>query len=166
MDPLLDEKFLLALSRVVPEYLEKNLKIEAKREAFGPSKNEGLCYENASKVEFIGDVKGHLYMCMDGYTKLKLLPKIAESFMVDPTSRTNAPSILLEFANQFSGHLLREMQTDHYSLDLLTPENLNNKLVPIDLNLFREYILIFFLKDPKEKSYLGRMYFILLLQKY
>lgn len=166
IDPLLDEKFILTISQIFPEFLEKNLGVQAVREAFGPSKNEGLCYENCTSVEFQGEAKGRLFLAMDGYTKLKLLPKIARSFHIDPTIRSHAASIMLEFANQICAELISEMKLGRFQIDILPPENLNNKLFPIDLENLRQYILIYFLKDEDAKEYLGRIYLILLMQKY
>ncbi|TGN18909.1 chemotaxis protein CheX [Leptospira idonii] len=166
MDPLLDEKFILTISQVLPEHLQKVLQVQADREAYGPSKNEGLCFENCTCVEFAGDLNGKVYLALDGYTKLKLLPKIAKSFQIDPTSRAHSSSIMMEFANQISGKLISEMQLGRFEMDILPPENLNHKLVPISLEKYRQYILIFFLKDRREEEYLGRLYCILLLEKY
>lgn len=166
MDPLLDEKFILSISQIFPEFFSSVLGVRAVREAFGPSKNEGLCYETCTMVEFEGDVNGQLYLSMDGYTKLKLLPKIARSFHIDPTTRSHAPSIILEFANQVCAELIGEMKLGRFSIDIKPPENLNHKLVAFDLEKNREYILIYFLKDEEAKAYLGRIYLTLLLQKY
>jgi CheY-specific phosphatase CheX len=166
MDPLLDEKFILSISQVLPDHFQNTLQIQAEREAYGPSKNEGLCYENCTCVEFLGDLNGKLYLGLDGYTKLKLLPKIAHSFQIDPTSRAHSGSIMMEFANQVSGHLVSEMRLGRYKIDILPPDNLNNKLVPVSLERYRQYILIFFLKDRREEEYLGRLYTILLLEKF
>ncbi|EPG67114.1 chemotaxis protein CheX [Leptospira wolffii] len=166
LDPLLDEKFILTISQIFPEFLEKNLHIQAVREAFGPSKNEGLCYENCTSVEFQGEATGRLFLGMDGYTKLKLLPKIARSFHIDPTIRSHAASIMLEFANQICAELITEMKLGRFQMDILPPENLNNKLVPVDLEQYRQYILIYFLKDKDAREYLGRVYLILLMKKY
>lgn len=166
IDPLLDEKFILTISQIFPEYLDKTLNVSAIREAFGPSKNEGLCYENCTMVEFHGEVDGKLFFAMDGYTKLKLLPMIARSFHIDPTVRADAPSILMEFANQICGALISEMRLGRFETELFPPESLNHKLVPVDLETYRQYILIYFLKDPKEKQYLGRIYLVLLMKKF
>ncbi|PJZ65751.1 chemotaxis protein CheX [Leptospira wolffii] len=166
LDPLLDEKFILTISQIFPEFLEKNLHIQAVREAFGPSKNEGLCYENCTSVEFQGEATGRLFLGMDGYTKLKLLPKIARSFHIDPTIRSHAASIMLEFANQICAELITEMKLGRFQMDILPPENLNNKLVSVDLEQYRQYILIYFLKDKDAREYLGRVYLILLMKKY
>jgi len=166
MDPLLDEKFILSISQVLPDHFQKTLQIQAEREAYGPSKNEGLCYENCTCVEFLGDLNGKIYLGLDGYTKLKLLPKIAQSFQIDPTSRAHSGSIMMEFANQVSGHLVSEMRLGRYQIDILPPDNLNNKLIPVSLERYRQYILIFFLKDRREEEYLGRLYTILLLEKF
>jgi hypothetical protein len=166
MDPLLDEKFILIVSQIIPEQFQKTLQIQAEREAYGPSKNEGLCFENCTCVKFAGDLNGKIYLGLDGFTKLKLLPKIANTFQIDPTSKAHSASIMMEFANQISGHLISEMRLGRYQIDILTPENLNNKLVPISLENYRQYILIFFLKDRREEEYLGRLYCVLLLEKF
>ncbi|EQA38032.1 chemotaxis phosphatase CheX [Leptospira inadai serovar Lyme str. 10] len=166
LDPLLDEKFILTISQIFPEFLDKNLGVHAAREAFGPSKNEGFCYENCTSVEFKGEAEGRLFLAMDGYTKLKLLPKIARSFHIDPTIRSHAASIMLEFANQICAELISEMKLGRFKIDILPPENLNHKLVPVDLEHYRQYILIYFLKDESAKQYLGRIYLILLMKKY
>jgi CheY-specific phosphatase CheX len=166
MDPLLDEKFILTISAVLPEYFQKSLVITAEREAYGPSKNEGLCYENCTSVNFVGDINGTMYLAMDGYTKLKLLPKIAKSFQIDPTSQAHSASIMMEFANQIAGKLISEMKLGRYKIDILSPENLNHKIVPISKELYRQYILIFNLKDRRGEQYLGRLYLVLLLEKF
>ncbi|QYY59409.1 chemotaxis protein CheX [Leptospira interrogans] len=166
IDPLLDEKFILTISQIFPEYLDKTLNVTAIREAFGPSKNEGLCYENCTMVEFKGEIEGKLFLAMDGYTKLKLLPMVAKSFHIDPTVRADAPSILMEFANQICGLLITEIKLGRFKTDLLPPEMLNHKLIPVNLETYRQYILIYFLKDLKAKQYLGRVYLILLMKKF
>jgi hypothetical protein len=166
MDPLLDEKFILSISQVLPEHFQKTLQIQAEREAYGPSKNEGLCFESCTCVDFFGELNGKLYLGLDGYTKLLLLPKIAHAFQIDPTSRAHSSSIMMEFANQICGHLISEMRLGRFEIDIRPPENLNNKLIPVSLELYRQYILIFFLKERRDEEYLGRLYTILLLEKY
>lgn len=166
MDPLLDEKFILTISQVFPSYIREAIQIEATREAYGPSKNEGLCYENTTRVDFRGDVNGSMFLCMDGYTKLKLLPRIAKSYGVDPTTRAHSGSIVLEFANQISAGLINEMRQGRFTVDIEPPENLNNKLISIDLKKYRQYILIYHLSDKRGNANLGRLSLILLMEKY
>lgn len=166
MDPLLDEKIVLMISQIFPEYFREILGVDAKREAFGPSKNEGLCYESCTCVEYSGEISGKLFIGMDGYTKLKLLPRIAKSFQIDPTTKTTSASIIMEFNNQIAARLAGEMQTGGFSMEISPPENLNHKIVPIDSTQYRQYILIYFLKSVEEKSYLGRIYLILLQKKF
>lgn len=166
IDPLLDEKFVLTISQIFPEFFRQNLDVEAIREAYGPSKNEGLCYENCTSVEFTGEIRGRFFIGLDGYTKLKLLPKIARNFGIDPTTKTTSSSVIMEFANQISASLIGEMKLGRFNIDILPPENLNNKVFLIDRELYRQYILIYFLKSGTEKSYLGRIYLILLMQKF
>lgn len=166
MDPLLDEKIVLTLNRVAQDFFKDNLYISAEKEAYGPSKNEGLCYESCSRIGFSGDVSGYIYFCMDGYTKLKLLPRIAERYGVDAGLRGMADSIILEFANQMASLIVEELKDGGFQTELLPPETLNHKLVPIDLRSYRQYILIFFLRDRRERSYKGRLYLVLTMRKF
>ncbi len=166
MNPQLDEIIVATLLRVVPEFLQSSLQLQASHEAYGPSRNEGLCFESCYAIEFSGELKGRLFFCMDGYTRLKLLPRVAKRFSVDPSDREMADSILLEFANQMGARFLSELDDGGFRLSLLPPEILSHKIVPIDLERNRQYILIFFLRDRREHIYLGRATFVLTLAKY
>lgn len=166
MDPLLDEKVILTIARITTDFFKENLYLSAVKEAYGPSSNEGLCYENVSCISFSGDLKGKLYFCMDGYTKLKLLPRIAERFGIDPTLKGMASSVILEFSNQLTAMVLDELILGGYSVELEPPEDLSHKIVPIKKDHFRQYILIFFLRDRRVRKYLGRLYVILIMQKF
>lgn len=166
MDPLLDEKFILTISNLVPELTEEILKIQAVREAYGPSKNEGLCFENCTQVDFTGDLNGSIFLGLDGYTKLKLLPRIAKSFHLDPTTQSNSATIMLDFANEIGVNLIEEMQLGQFKIESQAAINQNHKLVSVDRGRFRQYIVIFFLKEELEQLYLGRLYVVLLLEKF
>jgi CheY-specific phosphatase CheX len=107
-----------------------------------------------------------MYLCMDGYTKMKLLPRIAERYQIDAGQRGMADSVLLEFSNQIASNILSELRDGGYHLELQPPESLNHKIVPIDLKRNRQYILIFFLRDRRMKRYLGRATLVLTLEKY
>lgn len=166
MDPLLDEKIVLTLSRVCQDFFKDNLYLSADKEAYGPSRNEGLCYESCSRIGFDGDVNGYLYFCMDGYTKLKLLPRIAERFGINANLKGMAESVLLEFANQMAANIVDELRDGGFEVQLSPPENLSHKLTPIDAALYRQYIIIFFLRDRRERSYKGRIYLVLTMRKF
>lgn len=166
MDPLLDEKIVLTVSRSFVDFIEEQLHIQAWREAYGPSVNEGLCYESTTALAFSGDFSGTFYFCMDGYTRLKLLPVIAEIYQVDSGAKGMADSILAEFANQISFRILYEFEDAGYQLHLQPAESLNHKLVSINLQKQRQYIVIFFIEDRKKKQYLGRCHVILVLDKF
>lgn len=166
MDPLLDEKIVITLARGFTEFIQETLQLHAVREAYGPSRNEGLCYEACSAIGFDGDVEGKIYLCMDGYTKLKMLPVIFERFGVNLSEKGMADSVLLEFSNQIASSIIQELQDAGYKIVLHPPENLNHKLVPIDLNTYRQYILIFFLQDRRGRKYMGRWYVVLTLKKF
>lgn len=166
MDPLLDEKIVLTVSRSFVEYMEEQLHIQAWSEAYGPSVNEGLCFESTTAISFSGDFSGVLYFCMDGYTRLKLLPLIAETFQIDSMAKGMADSVLAEFANQISSRILHEFDDAGYQLYLKPPESLNHKLVSINLQSQRQYIVIFFIEDRQKKQYLGRCHVVLVLDKF
>ncbi|MCB1173178.1 MAG: chemotaxis protein CheX [Leptospiraceae bacterium] len=166
MDPLLDEKLVLTCARVCSDYFKQTLFVSAEKEAYGPSRNEGLCYESVAQIEMQGSFKGQIFLAMDGYTKMKLLPRIAERYQIDPAMRGMSRSVLLEFTNQMAALIVEELQDGGYELEITPPNDLSNKLVPIDLNVYRQYIMIFFLRDRRLKRYLGRLYLILLMQKF
>ena len=166
MDPLLDEKIVITLARGFTEFIQQSIQLHAVREAYGPSRNEGLCYESVSGIGFGGDVEGKLYLCMDGYTKLKMLPVIFERFGVNLSEKGMADSVLLEFSNQIASAIIQELRDAGYDLTLEPPENLNHKIVPIDLSQYRQYILIFFLQDRRGRKYMGRCYLVLTLKKF
>ena len=166
MDPLLDEKIVLTVSRSFVEYIEDQLGVQAWREAYGPSVNEGLCFESATRLPFSGDFSGAFYFCMDGYTRLKLLPVIAEKFHIDSVEKGMADSVLAEFANQISFRILNEFQDADYQLQLQPPESLNHKLVAVDLQRERQYIVIFFIEDRRRQEYLGRCHVVITLDKF
>jgi len=166
MDPLLDEIIILTLLRTFPEFMLKNLRVYVRQEAYGPSNNEGLCHESCSAVSFNGDLNGSLYFCLDGYTKIKILPRIAEHFHVDPTVKGMASSVMMEFSNQLAAGVLNDLEAGGYNLQLDAPVDLSHKLVPFDLETLRQYIMIFFLADRREKEYLGRAYLILTMKSF
>jgi hypothetical protein len=53
-----------------------------------------------------------------------------------------------------------------FEIDIAPPEIWNHKVFPIDLGAYRQYILIYFLADKRERLNLGRINLILLLEKY
>lgn len=166
MDPLLDEMIVVSMLRIFPEFLQENLQVHARQEAYGPSRNEGLCFESCVGMGFSGDLNGVLYFGMDGYTKIKLLPRISERFNLDPGSFEMLESVMLEFGNQLTSALLLELEDGGFRVHLEPPVSLNNKLVPIDASLYRQYILIFFLRDRRKKQYLGRTHIVLTIRKH
>jgi CheY-specific phosphatase CheX len=166
LDPLLDEKIILTVSRILPGIFLDTLGITAIREAYGPSRNEGLCYEKCTTIELTGEFDGNYYLGLDGYTKTKLLPYIARSFNMASFSQISSSLVLMEFTNLICGKISDELTSAGFKLDITTPKNLDNKLIAIDLYKYRQYIIIYFLQDKTMKKYLGRIYTILTLKKY
>lgn len=166
MDPLIDEKIILTVSRCFVEYFDESLQITAWREAYGPSLNEGICFESLIMLPFQGELNGAFYFGMDGYTRMKLLPVIANTFKLDTIEKGMADSVLGEFANQIGFRILNEFDDAGYRLQVLPPEALNHKMVPVDLEKQRQYIVIFFIEDKESRKYLGRCHIILILNKF
>ena len=142
------------------------LGIMAVREAYGPSRNEGLCYEKCTSIDLSGEFDGSYYLGLDGYTKTKLLPYIARCFNMTSFSQISSSLVLMEFTNLICGKISDELTSAGFKLEISTPQNLDNKLIPIDLLKYRQYIIIYFLQDKPVKKYCGRIYTILTLKKY
>ena len=166
MNPLVDEIIVLTLLRSVPEYLQSNIYVHARQEAYGPSRNEGLCYESCYGVGFEGDLDGVLYFGMDGYTKPEATAARRSTLPGRCGREGMADSVLMEFSNQMTSMIIRELEAGGFSLNLGVPENFSHRIVTIDKDIYRQYILIFFLRDRRERSYLGRAYFVLTIKKY
>jgi len=166
MDPLLDEKIILSVSQILPEKLEALVRVRAMREAFGPSKNEGICFEHCTEIGFYGDLQGIVYLGLDGYTKLKLLPRMAKTEVPNSENKPLSESIVLSFAKKLGEELLQEMKLGRFRIEMREPIDRSHKLVPFDLKRYRQYILIFFLRDDREELYLGRLTLVLLLEKF
>ncbi|MCS7204252.1 MAG: chemotaxis protein CheX [Leptospiraceae bacterium] len=163
MDPLLDEKLIVVLSQIVPEYFLENYDVILKREAFGPSMNEGICYEFCSYTLFYGRVNGRLFFGMDGATKLKLLPHLSKHYYYDMFQKGMANSLLLETLNQIASLLSQEFSYANIEFQIQPPELYNHKVFYVDFSQFRQYTLIF--DAFKHSSFLGRTNFIFLLEK-
>lgn len=163
MDPLLDEKIIITFSQIIPEYFEENFNLLLKREAFGPSFNEGICFEFSSLVSFVGDFKGKFFLCMDGATKLKILPFISKNYYVDSYQKGMANSILMEITNQIVANFALEFSYAKYNLILQVPEIWNHKVFLVNFDQYRQYALIFNIFT--ETKIMGRLYIFLLLEK-
>lgn len=167
MDPRLDEKVVVTAAREFMDIIEAAFELSATKEAFGPSKNEGLCYETAIDIPFGGDFGGHIYICMDGYTKMNLLPAIAEWIKrIHPSPSPGLSWALCRFGETVADSILNEISQAGYELTADPPLDRSHKLTPIDLKASRQYITIIFLEDARHKKYLGRFYLILLLNKF
>ncbi len=163
MNPLLDEKIILTLSHVLPEFFIDHFDITLKREAFGSSLNEGICFEFATKISFEGDFSGIFFLSMDGATKLKILPHISKKYHTDTYQKGMANSILMEIINQIAAIFIQEFSYAKFKLSLKAPENLSHKVFLINFDQYRQYHIIF--NIFKETQLIGRLYFIILLEK-
>jgi hypothetical protein len=166
MDPLFDEKLISIVSRSCAEHITKSLRISAEREAYGPSRNEGLCYESCHSIGFEGDFSGRLYFAFDGYTRMKIIARMAERYREAVERENDVNAFFLEFAQELTKEILEEASDAGFEAHTTVPETLNHRLVPFDLTKMREYILIYFLRDRRTHEYLGRFYVILLVNKY
>ena len=166
MNPYFDEKLITIISKGCRDYIAENLHVSAEREAYGPSKNEGLCYESCQSIESVGEIPSMLYFGMDGYTRMKLLPRMAELIEVSNDMKGMVDSILMEYANQMGARIVNDLIESNFEVDIGAPANLNHKLVPIDRKTNRQYIIIFFLRDRRMHEYLGRIYIVYTIKKF
>jgi CheY-specific phosphatase CheX len=163
MDPLLDEKIIILLSQIIPEYFYETYQLIFKREAFGPSLNEGISYEFSTCIDFSGDISGKLFLCMDGATKLKILPYLSKNYHIDTYQKGMANSILMEIINHIASQLVEEFSYAKIQIKITPPEIFNHTLYIVNFDIFRQYMLIYDVFS--ENKLIGRTYFIILLEK-
>lgn len=164
MNPELDERIILTISSSFIEIITDWLKITAIREGYGATVNEGLCYEFCSGIPFSGNASGEMFIGMDGYTRLLLLPYIIKSLELE----VEHPELVESAMNSFVLKLGREFSdelNDISTITLMEPERLNHKIVPLPQDKYRKYTMIYFLRDDEKKKYLGRIYLHLALDK-
>ncbi len=165
MSHLQDERIIITIIRTLEEYLNFNLKIEAHSEAYGPTQNEGLCYEVLQESEFTGDLKGRIFLAMEGYTRLKLLPILADEYRDDFVKTPRADELIGHMMKGFLAIVFDELNRSELSLHHLPPILKDHKMVDLKYSNSRNYMMIFFLKDRANPAYLGRLYIILSLEK-
>jgi len=164
MNPDLDQRFIQTISTSFVEIVIDWLKITAIREGYGPTMNEGLCYEFCMGIPFSGDVSGEIFIGMDGYTRLLLLPYIINHLDLEVNHpqlvESAMSSLVFKLAKEFSEEL------DAIShINLLESRSLNHQMVALPKEEFRKYTMIYFIKDDDNKKYLGRIYIHLVLEK-
>ena len=165
MDPLLDEKIVVTISASLMEILGEWFEIDAIREAYGPTNNEGLCYEFCAKMRFSGSLQGNIFVGLDGYTKLLILPHIIEKFQISDKHPELTESALVSFVEHIGKLVASELDEYLMHIQVDIPEIVSHKLIEVKREDFRKYMLIFFLKSSKKKAYLGRIYVFLALNK-
>ncbi len=162
MNPLLDEKIILISSTVVTETFGEDFKISCMREAYGPTLNEGLCFEGCFELNFSGTAKGSFYLGIDGYTRILLLPYLGKKIR----SKEHLNEMLfMSLFKRITEMLTFEMRefVDEFSVDSI--ETVNHKLISVKSTEYRKYTIIFFLKDESLKKYLGRVYILVAIKK-
>ena len=165
MKPLFDERMILSNAAVMTELFGESLGIECIREAYGPTMNEGLCFEFCTQSTFKGSSKGNFFLGMDGYTKILLLPYLADKIKPDRSAQDINTSLVVIFVNQIIDALSRELQEFNSDFLLDTARLCSHTLISLPYKKYRKYVSIFFLKDEEKKQYLGRIYSILAFQK-
>ncbi|MDH4261957.1 MAG: chemotaxis protein CheX [Spirochaetia bacterium] len=163
-NPELDQRFILTISSSFIEIITEWLNVTAISEGYGQTSNEGLCYEFCSGIPFTGTISGEMFIGMDGFTRLLLLPYIITHLDMEFTHsqlvEAAMNSLVLKIAKEFSEEL------DAIShIKMLEPRNLNHKLVPLAKEDYRKYMMIYFIRDDENKKYLGRIYLHLVLDK-
>jgi len=163
-NPELDQRLKLTITTSLIEILTDWLKITAILEGHGTTLNEGLCYEFCSGIPFSGDISGEMFIGMDGYTRLLLLPYIVAHLEMEVTHPQLVDaamnSLVFRIAKEFSEELQEITRVNMHD-----PRSLNHKLVPLPQEKYRKYTMIYFLRDDEKKKYLGRIYLHLVLDK-
>jgi hypothetical protein len=165
LDLSLYDKWILSISDLIPAHLKAKHQIYARMEAYGPSLNQGLCYESCAVFPFEGILKGNFFLGLDGATRKKLYPRLAEKRHGEPKPsefKGLIDELMLEFHQLFSDDFSKGMP----GLLWKPIQKKDNELIPIDVKKSREWIFIFFLKDTIHPSYLGRLYGILEIESH
>ncbi|RME93675.1 MAG: chemotaxis protein CheX [Candidatus Hydrogenedentota bacterium] len=167
MDPLLDEKLILTASASLIDVTSEQLGVYAVREAYGPTSNEGLCFEYCVKFPFQGKPNGNFYFAMDGYTKLQLIPYVVRNFLSEDDSapKAIADKALFTMAKEVANMMEEELKEFQEEFCFEEGKILSHKIEKLPSASFRKYMIIFFLKDNYRKKYLGRIYLVLALKK-
>ena len=165
MNPVLDEKYIVSLSASIMEIFHDRMSLSIDREAYGPTLNEGLCYEYCLKYNFSGKETGSIFFGMDGYTKILMLPYIAKSFRLKKIHPEVVEDALLSFFHEIAALLQIEIVEFESNFKLKKPSDISTKVQRLPTFKYRKYMLIFFLKDPDKRKYLGRLYCNLVFEK-
>lgn len=166
MQELLDERIIVTLMRSFQDFLYETAEIDASVEAYGPSKNEGVCYESCTYIDYHGDQEGRIYVAFDGYTRLKLLPVFVEKYRDFLSGSVDAESLMMHFVSSYASEFAQELADAELNFSLSNPHDCSHKIMQIELDRSREYIVIFFLRDRNRKKYLGRAYLVVTLLKF
>jgi len=164
MNPELDERIILTLSSSLAEITTDWLKFNSILEGFGATVNEGLCHEYCTGISFTGNVSGEIFIGMDGYTKLLLLPYIIAHLDLTVKHTQLAEGAMNSFVYKLAEEFSEELDLI-VKISMQEPRSLNHKLVPLPQDLYRKYLMIYFLRDDEKKKYLGRLYIYLVLNK-
>jgi len=165
MDPIIDEKLVLTVSSTFSEMATEQLQVTAVREAYGQNRNEGLCYEFCAGIPFSGEIAGELFVCLDNFSKILLLPYIMEAFEVDPGREALSDALMRAFVERIAEEFKVEVSEFVASIELQEIRSLNHKIVPLPDSDFRKYTVVYFLRDDQQKKYLGRIYLHLMVSK-
>ena len=165
MDPIIDEKFLVSISASIMEIVHENMSISIEREGYGSTLNEGLCYEFCLKHNFTGKEHGSIYFGMDGYSKLLILPYAVQKFDLRKVHPEVARDALFSFFYEIAKLIQIEIADIDNLFRLKKPIDISNRIQRLPTFKYRKYMMIFFLKDPNLKKYLGRLYCNLAFEK-
>lgn len=161
-----DEKLLLSLGEFCVDYFRDSLGLELEKEAYGPSLNEGICYEKCFRFDFEGTVSGTVFACMEGYTVLMLIPRIIKYLNHHSFHLLSSDDYLAEFFNRFIKKVSTEIEEHKVHIHSSKCQDMSHKMISIDLEKLRQHILVFFMRDIKEENYYGRMHLIVTIEKY
>ncbi len=172
MDPFIDEKIILSFSSALIETGNSFSELDFIREAYGPTANEGICFEFCIEMPFEGSLEGSFYIGLDGYTKILLLPYLnRKSTQISYPNggkqdgeKTN-DIFFLSFTEHISKFIEQDFEDSNENLYINPPKICSHHLISLPLAQYRKYMLIFFIKDNIKKIYLGRIYSVVAIYK-
>lgn len=164
MNPELDDLLVLTISTAFANIVTDWLKITALREGVGGTINEGLCYEYCAGMPFKGKLTGELFLGMDGFTRLLLLPYIVNHIEMESQKKELVESAMDTMVQKMAKEFFSELE-EVLDIERLESRDVSHKIVPLPQDEYRKYTIIYFLRDDVEKKYLGRIYLNLALEK-
>lgn len=163
MNPYFDETLILVLSASLEEVCTRATNIEVQKESSSHTFIEGICHEVCYGSQMDGPINGYIFWGMDSTSHSLLQPTILDTPAQITTSIVDAASLYLY--SQTLTLCQKDLGVAYPKLEFKEPTVFNNKIVSLPKDSYRKYRMIFFLREKKTQTYIGRLYLIAALSK-